>query len=835
MEIETIVKLGGSCAARLAGNMAIALAIMTCAYATEAAGDRPVTGIEGTVTDSSGAAIGRVQIALRGGIDRETVSDDAGRYKFEGLRSGSYLLIAEKSGFAILQQPVTVGGSWVSADLCMHPQPIKQSIEVVASADLASEAVMKMPVTLHETPRAVTAFSAGELRDRNVRSVPELLAFIPGMSPNSYRTGGYHFYARGYRMLPEDTRVDGFPGVNLGGGYGASMFGVEQAVVLRGPAGLLYGSNTSPGGLINLVSKRPQPVRSTRLDLRTGSYAGTGVSLTERPSVSFDFDSTGALTRDERVLYRALFTSENQNYFTRNVLDKQRIGNLALTFKLDKLGLYSITPVAQFGYARRPAGGGIVVSPTTSLATNDGISGPINNSDLSPHDVNLSSGLQKYYSSQAGFDFRAVPTLRWTLNISYRFLRNDRHINQWTPQVSSAAQLALLRNANEVQRSQSKSEADNRFQNVDLNTAFEFRGSSWRNTVMVGAYTRVASTRSSSLLGAAPPAAYPINIYTGIGLPPLDAYPSLLMGNWSRTTNWNGYFQDRATLLGNRLVLTLGLGYAQSHPAGSRVRKGDLTPNYAALFNLTQSFALYGSYSTSFNPTDPTLQNAAGVLGSFDPTIGRNYEFGAKFDTPGKRVSSTLSFFRNSISNALVQTGINDVNVNGVRYYVEAGTRRGKGIEWTADSRVMRDVFLNTSVSYIDAVYTGAGPASAASTLAIPGSKAEKTPKWAWNARLSYERSEGSFAGFGAGLALLWQDQRLGSNGARTFSAPDPLLLPAYLRTDAFVSYRLNRNMDFAVNIENLMDRRIYLNATTGSSIEMAPPRTATLRVGYRF
>ncbi len=820
---------------RLVKAVLAGLAVLSCVHAIEPAGERPATGIEGTVKDSTGAAIARVHIALRGSVDREAISDETGRYKIEGPRSGGYRLIAGKAGFAIWRQSVTVKGEWASVDLLMQPEALKQSIEVVATADLASESVMKMPTTLHETPRAMSAFSAGELRERNVRSIPELLAFVPGMSPNSYRNGGYHVYARGFRMLPEDTRVDGFPGVSLSGGYGASLFGIEQAVVLRGPARLLYGANTSPGGMINLISRRPQPLRSTRLDLRTGSYAGTGVSIAERPCASFDFDSTGAVTGNGRVLYRALFTAENQNYFTRDVLDRHRIGNLAMTFKLDRLGLYSITPRFQYGHSVRPAGGGIVRSPTTSLSASDGISGPINAFDLSPHDVNPSAGLQKYQSSQTGFDFRAVPMRRWTANLSYRYLRNDRHINQWTPQVTSAVQIALLRDRFQVQRSQSRSEADNRYQNVDVNTAYEFEGSSWRNAVMVGAYTRVASARSSSLLGVAPSAAFPINIYTGIGETPVDRYPGLLMGNWADTTKWNGYFQNRASVLRNKLVFTLGLGYGQSHPGGSPVGKGALLPDYSALFNLTQSLAVYGSYSTSFNPIEPTLQSIAGALGAFNPTVGANYEFGTKFDTPGRRVSTTLSYFKNSISNALVQSGVNDVNANGVRYYVEAGTRKGKGVEMTSDVRVMRGVFLTTAVSYIDSIYTGAGPASAAGTLAIPGSRAEKTPKWAWNARANYERSEGRFAGFGVNIGLLWQDQRHGSNGPRTFSAPDPLMLPAYLRTDASLSYRFNSHVDCALNVENLMDRRIYLNATTGSSIEMAPPRTLTMRIGYRF
>jgi outer membrane receptor protein involved in Fe transport len=66
-------------------------------------------------------------------------------------------------------------------------------------------------------------------------------------------------------------------------------------------------------------------------------------------------------------------------------------------------------------------------------------------------------------------------------------------------------------------------------------------------------------------------------------------------------------------------------------------------------------------------------------------------------------------------------------------------------------------------------------------------------------------------------------------------SAPDPLLLPAFTRVDAAVSYRLNEHWDWALNVENLLDKKIFVNASVGSAIEIAAPRTATLRVGYRF
>jgi outer membrane receptor protein involved in Fe transport len=153
----------------------------------------------------------------------------------------------------------------------------------------------------------------------------------------------------------------------------------------------------------------------------------------------------------------------------------------------------------------------------------------------------------------------------------------------------------------------------------------------------------------------------------------------------------------------------------------------------------------------------------------------------------------------------------------------------------SGDYQLRPNWFVSGSVSYTDAIYTGAGPASAASTLAIPGSHAEKTPRWAWNATTRYERSEGKLAGLSGSLSLLWQDERLGSNGARTASAPDPLLLPAFTRLDAAIGYRLNEHWDWALNFDNLTDQKIFVNATVGSAMEIATPRALTMRVGYRF
>lgn len=826
----------------LARTAAALCALAAAAFALP--GDAPAPGgapghcpVEIVVHDASGARVPGAWVHVTGPADRRGSTDAEGRFCVDADRQGRYVAAVEKTGFEKTSVAFTVTGPPGRQSIELKPAAVRQAIDVVAAPELAAEAVERIAGSLLETPRSVTVIDANELRERNFRNVHDLLAFVPGMGPNSMRTGGYHFYARGFRMGAEDMRVDGATGAVMNGGYSASTFGVEQVVALKGPAGLLYGPAGSPGGFINLVTKKPQPVRSTQLDFRGAAVPGQGLGFRDRLSGMFDLDSTGAVTRDARLQYRALFTAENQRYFTNHVLDRNRHARGSLLYRLDRNGLFAVMPLFQYGSMIRPAGGGLVISPSTSLATNDGITGPIRAADLTPHTVNHSSGQQRYYTSQAGFDFRAVPSAAWTANFNYRWMRNDRHINQWTPAVNNAQQIALLAQQNEVLRQQSKSDNRNRHHVFDFNTGYERRGASWRNLSQIGAFTRVVGVASTSPAGAVPAAGWPIHVYTGamrLGAP-ADLFPRLDFSPFTDTTTWNGFWQNRAWLLDERLVLTLGLGYGQVHPGGQPVRKGELMPNYAALYRLRRNLAVYYSYSRNFNPVDPTLEDFQGRRNVFDPVRGYNHEAGVKLDVPSRRAAATLSYFNTGIDNALVQSGINDFNVNGVRYYQAAGTRRGRGVESSLETRLLHDLFVQASATWIEAWYTGTGPASAAATLAIPGSRAEKTPRWSWNSRLLYERSEGRLAGWSASLALLNQGARFGSNGARTFSAPDPLLLPAYTRLDASLAYRLNRHWDWSLYFENLADRRIWINATTGAAMEQTPPRTATLRLSYRF
>jgi len=814
----------------------------------QAAG-RQSAELKGVVTDEAKAVIPGAALSLFGeqGRIRDTVSAEDGAFSFGELPLGKYRLLVRKEGFADRELSIELDGKVKDSELVLSTDGVSETVTVVMdSAEAAVESTLKLPVTIHETPRSLSVIGAERIQEQNFRQVSDVLNYVPGTSQNSYRNGSYHFYSRGYRMGPEDTRVDGFSGVNVGsGGFGASTFGVEEIVVLRGPASLIYGQTGSPGGLINLVTKRPKEQYRTQVDLRTMGYQGNGVSLGERPGFGVDVDSTGPIFGSDRVFYRALASVEQMNYFTKDTLDRNQYLNGSLTFKLDRDGRYLLTPSAQYVRYYRPFGGGVVASPSSSLssaltgpaAVGDPINAPINENELSPLDVNIFGGRRIEETAWAGIDFRGVVTEKVRVNAAYRYVSFDTDINSFTPQATSAAQINLLRNDGLVSRVQAKSLTNREYNNINTDASYLWLNTGWvRNTTMVGFYSRILNSRTTTPSGAIPTAQSPINIYTGIAATPLvDSFPAVVFGAWGRDLIWNTFVQNSTALDNGRWLINVGLNYGQNDPASGAVRKSGAIPNASVVFNVTPELALYGSYSTSFNPVDPTLQDESGQIGAFDPTIGKNYEAGVKYDLLNRRVSLTLAAFQNQVDNALVQSDLGVTNPNGQRYYIPAGTRRARGFEMTGDFQVRQDLRFSGGASYTAAIYKGFPAGTAVSSSPIPNSWAEKTPHWSYNFYTRYDRSEGYLKGFGAGFGMSWQGKRLGSNGARTHASPDPLVLPAFTKADAALFYRLNKFVNFALNVDNVFDEVIFVNASVGSAIEIAAPRTMTLRTSFNF
>ena len=224
--------------------------------------------IQGTVTDSSGAAVPGVQVTVVSadtGLTRTVVTSDDGNYSASELPPGAYNLTFTRTGFRTsTMKGVDVSVSSVArANMTLSPGEVKESVVVNADVPLIETSSNTMGGTIEGT-------QAAEL-PVNGRDFTKLLVLVPGAtgdpvgssdSPGSFglfSVNGNRGRSNNYLLDGTDMN-DGFrnlPSINEAGVFGtpATILPVdalaEVPVISGGEAE--YGRNS--GAIVNLVTK----------------------------------------------------------------------------------------------------------------------------------------------------------------------------------------------------------------------------------------------------------------------------------------------------------------------------------------------------------------------------------------------------------------------------------------------------------------------------------------------------------------------------------------------------------------------------------------------------
>lgn len=169
----------------------------------------------------------------------------------------------------------------------------------------ASASIMRGQGPNQDIPQAINVVPAQVIRDQAPRNLDDALANVSGITQgNNFGGTSDTVMKRGFGDNRDGSIMrDGMPIVQ-GRSLNAST---ERVEVLKGPASLLYGIQ-DPGGVINVVSKRPQLQQYNALTVRGSTYGsgknGSGGGL----------DSTGALG-DSNFAYRLVVDHEDEDYW----------------------------------------------------------------------------------------------------------------------------------------------------------------------------------------------------------------------------------------------------------------------------------------------------------------------------------------------------------------------------------------------------------------------------------------------------------------------------------------------------------------------------------------
>ena len=124
-----------------------------------------------------------------------------------------------------------------------------------------------------DIPQALTVISEQQIEDQQLRSIAELLYFVPGATPGTGESNRDQITLRG-----NNTTADFFvDGIRDDVQYFRDLYNVERVEVLRGPNAMIFGRGGG-GGVVNRVIKRSSLTQFRDLAISGDSWGGVRVT-----------------------------------------------------------------------------------------------------------------------------------------------------------------------------------------------------------------------------------------------------------------------------------------------------------------------------------------------------------------------------------------------------------------------------------------------------------------------------------------------------------------------------------------------------------------------------
>lgn len=254
--------------------------------------------LSGSVTDPSGAAVADATLSLNCGSFATAIHTDSDGSFVIKAGEGLYLLRVEAQGFAPWSQQIRLG-STAEQNIKLGVATANSSVTVTANTGFVAEdssTGSKTTTSLLQIPQSLTIETGEQLILQNAETLGSALRYVAGVNGEVYGGADQRvdwYVIRGF--------TDTFPfldGLSTQTYYTLlspkiETYDTERVEILRGPSSSMYGQ-TTPGGVINIISKRPEarPLRS--LTLETGSFG----------RIQGGGDFSGAFDRAHHFLYR---------------------------------------------------------------------------------------------------------------------------------------------------------------------------------------------------------------------------------------------------------------------------------------------------------------------------------------------------------------------------------------------------------------------------------------------------------------------------------------------------------------------------------------------------
>src|SRR5437773_4402896 len=228
--------------------------VVLCASASAARAQAPPPAgqtVSGQVSDSSGAVIVGGSVTLRapsGSFTRSAATDARGRYRFDDILPGTYLIDVFRDGFAPATREVRVSSvEPATLDIALNVASISEAVTVSFTGERAQTA-LKTDAPVRDIPLTVKSYTGSFVKAVDAKQASDLYTYMNGI--NRTGDGAWDVAIRGMTVLvegPGNLVYNGLPGFAARFAT-PNLVNIERVEVLKGPTSVLYGL-AKPGGL----------------------------------------------------------------------------------------------------------------------------------------------------------------------------------------------------------------------------------------------------------------------------------------------------------------------------------------------------------------------------------------------------------------------------------------------------------------------------------------------------------------------------------------------------------------------------------------------------------
>ena len=671
-------------------------------------------------------------------------------------------------------------GAVAAAEAAPEEEPI--IIEGERSSYGASKvtSATKTSTEVKDIPQAMTIVTKAQIDDQQLRSIGDLLTFVPGASPATGEANRDQFTLRGNNTTA-DLFVDGLRDDVQ---YFRDFYNVSRVEVLKGPNAMIFGRGGG-GGIVNRVMKRTTFEPHYGGDISVDTFGGWRATA--------DLDQP--LGEAVGVRLNALY--EDGDSFRRGV-DLTRYGiNPTLGFRYGDDSRIDLT--YEYFRDRRTTDRGVPSLGGEPL-----------------------KGFDRTFFGDADDSNANATVHRLGLSVEHRFndaltLRHRTSYGVYDKFYQNIYPSRLDEAENEVVLGAYNSTNDRK--NLISQTDLVWDGSigGIDQTLLAGVELGWQGSRNRRLSGTiiggnrVPLADPSVDVDVDFAASASDA------NNRTRATIAAFYVQDQIRFA-PWIELVAGIRFDRFtlhvddyRAAGGQFERTDnlVSPRLGLVLKPRENLSIYASYSRSYLPQSGDQFSGLDVnTEALKPERFDNYEIGAKWQ-PVDGLLATAALYQLDRTNTRSTDPLNPTLI------VLTGAQRSRGLELGLERSITARWQISAGYAWQKAEIT--------ETTSVPeGREVPLVPRHSFSLWSKYKVDEKLALGLG-----------VVARSKSYASLSNDVKLPAYARVDAAAYYRIAEGVKAQVNVENIFNADYFPAAHNDNNIAPGAPRSAKLTLSF--